>query len=527
MTGDLPLSRGWRLSGDGAADPVSFLPGAERLPEYADLLPVPEEEGRAFPLPGLLPEGEALRLCREMPFGAIRCSFAELHFSCLRGSGAVLLDGREIARFSGAPLTLDLSEAARAGRAANLTLAFDGARPAGIAGGVFLHCAESAAIVSASFSFSGSGIRGEVRVSGRAGKYRLSASAREPAAGGNKGATGRWETVFSLDGDGEKTVPVSLRYPGKAGSVPVAVSVFRVTEKGRQLPCDRRVSPACRADRPQAWLPLTLEETWEDPAALAEKLSALRIPAVSLPSPPGSALVSALARRGIGLLPPPAEPDGEFKGNASPGASPSREEAFGDTPGSLVRQLCGFTACPVSPPSVPFTEEAMLRAAFGALPADAETLRGPILRLLIRLRAEGAQGGLYSGPIAPPGAFSDSALSEILRNAAAPHAAALPLAGGWWCGSSFSCRLFLIGAPSGSRGEAVLRDAGGRIFARLSWRDGETPVMTARLPDAPCRLALSLTLFPPEGQPVAAPDLPVFVGRRGPLEAMLPSAETV
>ena len=521
MTGTLPLSCGWRLSGDGAAGPVSFLPGAERLPEYADLLPVPEEEGRAFPLPGLLPEGEELRLSRGIPFGTVRCGFAELRFACLRGSGAVLLDGREIARFSDGPLTLDLSEAARAGRTANLTLAFDRARPAGITGGVFLHCAGSAAIVSASFSFAGSGIRGEVRVSGRAGKYRLAA-----ATGGN-GAAGRSETEFTMEGDGVKTVPVSLRFSGEAGSATVAVSVSRVTERGRQLPCDRRVSLACRADRPQAWLPLAREETWEDPDALAEKLSALRIPAVSLPAPAQSALASALARRGIGLLPPPAEPEGDYKGSASSGADPFREEAFGDTPGSLARQLCGFTACPVSPPPVSLPEEAMLRAAFGALPADAEALREPMLRLLVRLRAEGAQRSLYSGPVAPPGALSDPVLSTILQSAAAPHAAALPLAGGWWCGSSFSCRLFLTGAPSGSRGEAALRDAGGRIFARLSWRDGEMPVLTARLPDVPCRLALSLTLFPPEGQPVAAPDLPVFAGRRGPLEAMLSGPEAI
>ena len=546
MTGALPLSRGWRLSGDGNGGPVSFLPGVDRLMPFADLLEMEEEDGRPFPLPAPLPEGTGLQLSREIPFGSLRCDVASLRFSCVRGRGTVLLDGREIARFSDGPLSVDLSDAARLGRSATLTLAFDQARPAGVTGTVFLRCAERAALGGVSLSCAGGRMQGWARVRGEAGAYRLAAAAQEAAketakedeeavsarpgsgpAGSpasrpmretRRAPLGGADVSFTLTGEKEQTVSFSLPVPGGGGRALAVLSLFRITKQGRELLCDRRVCFAGAGRQPRAWLPLSPEELWENPARLAERLVSLRVPAVSLPAPPEEALSTALRRKEIGLVLPPPEPE-EARDRRASGVAYLAEEPFGTMPGELARQLSGFLACPVAAAAPPLPEEEMLRAAFGNPPGEPEPLRAPLLRLLIRLRADGARRGLYSGPVAPSGALSDPALAEILRDAAAPHAAAFPLTGGWWCGSAFSCRLFLLDAAPGSRGEAALRDDEGRIFARAAWRDEEMPVITARLPDKPGRLSLSLTLLLPDGRAVPSPDLPVFVGRRGPLEA--------
>ena len=527
MTGNLPISRGWRLVGEEEKRSVSFLPGAERLSDFGGLLSLPEE-GRPFPLPGMLPEAKELRLSREIPFGSLACDFALLRFSCLRGRGTVLLDGSEIARFSDGPLSLVLTDAARKRRKAILTLAFDETRPAGVSGTVFLRCAKTAMLTGLSLRSGRSRLQGQARVTGEAGKYCLLIRARKAAKPTGKDEAGAAERIretaepeasysFSLSEGIETPVPFSLPLPGSTPEALVLFSLVRMTEHGSAFPCDQLVRFAGKHERPRAWLPLSQEETLENPVRLAEKLTALRIPAISLPTPAEDALAAALSRAGIAIV----STDPENSAGIEEANSLLPEEwAFGKTTGELVRQLCGFTACPVTPSPLPLSEEEMLRAAFGCAPEDPEALREPILRMLVRLRAEGARRYLYSGPIAPRGALSDPALSEILAGAAGPHAAALPLSGGWWCGSVFSCRLFLTQAAPGSRGEASLRDEEGLVLARVSWRDGEMPVLTAQLPNTPSRLSLCLSMILPEGPPVSAPELAIFVGRRGPLEAM-------
>ena len=80
--------------------------------------------------------------------------------------------------------------------------------------------------------------------------------------------------------------------------------------------------------------------------------------------------------------------------------------------------------------------------------------------------------------------------------------------------------LLLLHAAPGASGFAALLD-GDRVLAEASWRKGERARLDARLPEEPGCLRLRLTMIPPDGLAVRHPDLPVFVGRRAPLEAAL------
>ena len=533
MTGNLSLSRGWRLSGNGTSSVVSFLPGMERLSMYADMLSLPDKEEQPFSLPGLLPEGAALCLSREIPFGSIRCNQAILRFSCIRGKGVVLLDGKEIACFQNGALSLDLSETAQTGRQTTLTLAFDETRPAGVTGGVFLHCTEFATIGVVSLSLMGRDIRGEARIFGRAGKYRLLTYIQEVVTDDGDMellsdptqipcmypvVTDEQIVFFSLSGYEAIPVSLSLSLPHTMSVALVTLLVFREMTGGRFIPCDRHVLIVGKVNQMQAWIPLSGEEIQMDPMVLVEKLSELQITAVSLPSPPDDAFAYALRRKEIDFLLLPED----LKGVCGEGETVSfRREAYGDSLGELARQISGFLSCPVQTYTTLISDEMMQKAAFGKLPPDPGTVRERLLLLLIRLRLDGARRSLYSGPITPPGVLINPVFSKVLRDAAMPHAAAFPLVGGWWCGSVFSCRLFLINAPADSRGEAALRDSDGQVIAWASWQDMEMPVLTTYLPKEPCCLVLSLTLIPPDGPSIPSPELPVFVGQRGPLETAL------
>ena len=114
MSGTRPLRRGWRLSADGLSAPQaspSFLPGAERLSGFSDLLGGAQQESLPFTAPALLPPEAARRasLSLTLPPSAASGDALRLRFPLLRGKGRVLVGGRECARFCESPLSLDAS----------------------------------------------------------------------------------------------------------------------------------------------------------------------------------------------------------------------------------------------------------------------------------------------------------------------------------------------------------------------------------------------------------------------------------
>lgn len=565
----LPLTH-WTLRGrlperlleDG---PAGFsLPGAQALGAFADLLgggdasaeqeaenpsgASSEEASAPLSLPAMLPDDVpgGVRLTREIDFGSLRGDRALLEIDHLAGRGDVLLDEQVIARFGGelpdaaaltgtpCMLAVDLTDALNLGRRRTLALRFDASRPAGACGPVFLVTTAFAHLAHVTVAPDARrrliALRAEV--SARcAGRYALRALPVSP-----DGASSDAREIF-LDLAERETRAAALSMaleadefvPGKAyAAAAVKLQLFFRPVGGREALCDEAVLlcgyPARRAC---AHVPLTPCDCTGDPRALAEGLAALHIPAVSLPALLPDAAYRALCRAGIAVR--QFAPDNAMLArypNVRLCDAPPADEPL--SPEAVAWQLCAMTAYPRALDGTLTPGELLAEAAGRALDPGDAGVRGVLdwlCAVSVRMRAEAARQGRFSGSLCPPGAIHHDDVRDALRTAFAPlHLSALPLYGAWWTGTRFSTTIAAFIPPEEARAltaSVLLEDENGGVLAQFSApcaRGGEIGVLSAALPAQPCVLTLSCRLLA-EDECLEEHALPVYVGERGPLEA--------
>lgn len=601
MAPALPLTR-WRLSGAALparlleeARPAPFsLPGAQALGDFAALLEGedgaassggvrPPQSGAApgapFQLPALLPQDMpgAATLSRELRLGGLGGESATLQIGLLLGSGGVYLDGERVAAFRSGPFALDLTRALLSGRAHTLAFRFDGARPAGMLGGVLLRATLLPDAASGTMT-----VRAAVRGL-QAGTYLLRA-APFPARGEAAPSVPREVTLSLAKGEMRVTtltlcVPGERFVPGQPYDMPgVKLSLWRLRPALRPAAPRhgfwrrRDASPAaaprlrpgalCDAvtlaggypgDAPRAFLPLRAAECAAPPDALVSRIRALHLPAVYRPVPASDPLALALPRAGIPAL------------QRTPRADPARErlarfpcltladrpgrarDASGNAPESALEnasenaflevsawRLSSMTGAPRSLEPGLTPADLLFELTGGELDPAAPGTRAVLawLRALsVRLRAEAARQGRADGPLCAPGEWDTPDIADALATAFAPlHLSALPQRGAWWTHSRFSASLRAF-VPAGTvpedaaealLAEAVLETEEGELLARLCApcprSGGEIGVLESTLPASPCVLTLSARLL--LGDTVLEQSaLPVYVGERGVLEA--------
>ena len=569
----LPLTN-WTLRGGSLPDrlletgPIGFsLPGADALHAFADLLgtdgapsEAPAEQSAPFALPAMLPDDVpgCVRLTREIDFGSLRGDRALLIIDHLAGRGELLLDDQVIARFDGAQspaasasaamaltgtpcmLAVDLTDALYLGRRQTLTLRFEEARPAGACGPVFLVttvCAHLSRVTLAPDARSGV-VSVHARICAQtAGSYVLRAqpvsSAPDPCAAREC----RLDlTAYQMR---EASLAMALEadefVSGKAyAAAAVKLQLFFRPEEGRGegVLCDEALLlcgyPAREA---RAYVPLTAGDFADNPPSLAARLTALHIPAVSLPAVLTDAAYRALCRAGIAVrqfMPEdsPLRPMLARYPNVVLCGTPPADEPL--SPEAAAWQLCSMTALPRAVDDTLTPHELLLEAAGRALDPGEEGVRSVLTWLYavsVRLRAEAARQGRFSGRLCAPGALASADVCDALRTAFAPlHLSALPLYGAWWTGTRFSASLEAFLPPEEARpltAIAVLEDEGGEALAQLrvpGVRSGHVGVLEALLPERPCVLTLTCRLMC-DGDTLEEHALPVYVGERGPLEA--------
>ena len=513
MSGTRPLRRGWRLSADGLSAPQaspSFLPGAERLSSFSDLLGGAQQESLPFTAPALLPPEAARRasLSLTLPPSAASGDALRLRFPLLRGKGRVLVGGRECARFCDSPLSLAPEVPAGPGPLV-LTLEFEDGRPAGIVGTPCLSRAENAWLEELRLVPGTDGITLTARAECvMPGNYELTVK--------TSGADACSRLSFSLTPGEPRTL--RLVHPLRRYGAELLVVSLQLQRPETALLCDRHtLRCGAQAAPPSAFLPLSRKETLADPDALIAQLLRLGIPGVLVPSPVPEALLTALSRAGIRAAVSGAGEEERSRLARCPGVSFSQDGPPAFSAADAAWQLCGLSACPRGGQLSP---REMLTEALGA--ADEQTARD-LPALLARIRADGMRMGLYSGPVAPAGSLDSPVYGRILRHAAEVHVAAFPLFGAWWCSSRFSCRIASPGAPEGCRVLASLQAEDGHVLCERAFPSGTQALFEAALPASPCRLLLRLTLLYPDGALSEEEPLPVFAGLRAPLEALAPS----
>ena len=549
-----------RLLDDGRAG--FSLPGADALEAFAELLGgAPQEdapaEGRApFALPSMLPDdvSGSVSLTREIDFGSLRGDRALLELDHLAGSGEVLLGDQVLARFGGSPasgmagaaeltgtpcmLALDLTHALNLGRRQTLTLRFDEARPAGVCGPVMLVATEHAhlARVVLTPDARSKAVAVRARVSAqREGRYVLRAL---PVAPGASAAAAReirfslaehqtHEAALTLALEAETFIPGQVYSPSA-----LKLQLFLRPERccGEGVLCDEALLlcgyPARHA---HACVPLSAQDCADSPDALAQRLGALHVSCVLLPAPATDCLQRALCRAGIAVqqaLPhdSPLRPLlARYPHVTLPDAPPCPS-----SPELDAWLLCAMVAFPRTVDETLSPRELLAEAAGRALDPGEEGVRGVLSWLgavLVRLRAEAARQGRFTGALCAPGALEHADVRDALRTAFAPlHLSALPLFGAWWTGTRFSASLHAFLPPDETRAltaVAVLEDENGKALAQLSApcpRSGSVGVLEAALPPHACVLTLSCRLLH-DGKPLEESTLPVYVGERGPLEA--------
>ena len=211
---------------------------------------------------------------------------------------------------------------------------------------------------------------------------------------------------------------------------------------------------------------------------------------------------------------------------------------FGDAPLPRMRSLpaldawllCGLTACPRTPPADATPAELLLEAAGRELDAQSPNIAAVLLWLRavrIRLLAEAARQGRFSGALCPPGVWQDEDVFAALQTALAPtHLSALPLCGAWFAGSAFSASVSAFvdarDADDGLIARAWLEDDDGRRLATLKRpcppRGGEIGILECALPNNACVLTLCASLSK-GAEIVEQNQIPVYVGVNGMLEA--------
>ncbi|MGN0772305.1 MAG: hypothetical protein ACI4MP_00750 [Candidatus Ventricola sp.] len=570
----LPLTH-WTLRGGSLPDRLHAeedtgfsLPGAEALHAFAELLGTdgaspchsePAERSAPFALPAMLPDDVPAGVCltREIDFGSLRGDRALLEIDHLAGRGEILLDGQVLARFdsavppaasmaaamdlTGTPcmLAVDLTNALYLGRRRTLTLRFEAARPAGVCGPVFLVSTVHAHLfrvrVTPDARSGLIALRANIRARS-AGSYALRAQSVSPTAGSSAAR----EIRLDLDACEMREAALSMALeaeefvPGKAYA-PAAVKLqlfYRPSGSGgADVLCDEALLlcgyPA-RGER--AFVPLTVQDCAGDPQALADRLSALHVPAVFLPALLPDAAYRALCRAGVAakqFVPAdsPLRPVLARYPNVSFCDAPAGEPL---SPEAVAWQLCSMTAFPRAVDGTLTPCELLFEAAGRALDPGEEGVRSVLTWLCavsVRLRAEAARQGRFSGSLCAPGALASGDVCEALRTAFAPlHLSALPLYGAWWTGARFSASLEAFVPPEETRplsAAAVLEDENGKALAQLHMpclRSGHLGVLEAALPSRPCVLTLSCRILY-EGETLEEHALPVYVGALGPLEA--------
>ena len=198
------------------------------------------------------------------------------------------------------------------------------------------------------------------------------------------------------------------------------------------------------------------------------------------------------------------------------------------SPEAAAWQLCSMTALPRTVDGTLTPRELLFEAAGRALDPGEEGVRGVLTWLCavsVRLRAEAARQGRFTGRLCAPGALTSGDVCDALRTAFAPlHLSALPLYGAWWTGTRFSASLEVFIPPQEDRpltAVAVLEDENGETLAQLRVpcaRSGHVGVLEALLPEQPCALTLVCRLLC-EGETLEEHAQPVYVGALGPLEA--------
>lgn len=564
----LPLTH-WTLHGAGLPSrlledtPAAFsLPGAQALCAFADLLggdeapaqAASEEADAPFSLPAMLPDDVSgcVRLTREIDFGGLRGDRALLTIDHLTGRGEVLLDEQVIARFDGnraspaadrltgtpCMLAVDLTDALNLGRRQTLALRFDASRPAGACGPVFLVTTERAYLAHVTLAPDARAravsLRAQVCAQ-CAGRYVLRAQPVSPSPSQEPAAAR--ETVFDLAAEETREAALSMALeaetfvPGKAyAAAAVKCQLLLRLGGGRELLCDEALLlcgyPARHAC---AYVPLTPGDCAGDPQALAGRLAALHIPAVSLPAILPDAAYRALCRAGIAVRQFAPE-DGRAALARYPNVLLCDAPAEGEplTPEAVAWQLCAMTALPRTLDGTLTPRELLAEAAGLALDPGDAGVRGVLAWLCavsVRMRAEAARQGRFAGGLCAPSAIAHEDVRDALRTAFAPlHLSALPLYGAWWTGTHFSATIAAFLPPQETRmltAAVLLEDESGEVLAqqRASCaHSGEIGVLSAVLPDHPCVLTLTCRLMAGE-ETLETHALPVYVGERGPLEA--------
>ena len=568
----LPLTQ-WMLQADSLPEhlldekekPAFSLPGAAALSEFADLIGGNEQQDEktqgeeiSYAIGGLFEEGIGgeVVLSKEIDFGAYTGDRALLTFSQLAGSGEIDLDGECIARFGGemsaslrdafdktgmpCALCLDVSDALHLGKSGVIRVKFDAARPAGVVGAAFLSVTAHAHL--SRVSIQPDAIRRTMTVRARvcaqqAGRYVLRIQAVTDGANGC--LPDARETDAELEAGEEKNMRLSLQVdapvfvPGQAYAAPaLKIQLFarQTRDKGDGLLCDDALlmcGYGCAA--PRAYVPVL---NTDDPKTVCARLRDLGIFAAYLPSPAQDGFYQALTRAGIAVVGYVSE---EIRAQYMRYPCLTLADTTLDDqnlpPEAAAWQMLGSVAFPRAIDRTMTRDDMLLDASGKKLDAEAENVRDALawLRVVqIRLRAEAARQGRYQGALCSAEEAENSEIQDALRTAFAPvHLSALPLSGAWWTGTRFSASLEAYVPEKTQENEAVqaravLEDDEGEALAQVCVsvnRSGYIGVIEAQLPDHPCVLTLRCMLLR-GGEVIEESVLPVYVGERGPLEAV-------
>lgn len=569
----LPLTQ-WTLEGENLPErlfdepktPEFSLPGADALSAFADLIGGSGEEtekqktqGVSYAIGGLFEDdlqGE-LSLSREIDFGALSGDRALLTFAHLAGSGEIFLDDTCIACFgedrqqelrhayelTGMPcaLCVDVTQALLLGRQQTLRLRFFASRPAGVTGAAFLSVTTHAHLSRVSIAPDARRRVMTVRArvcAQRAGKYILRVQEIPGEIVGELPPSR--QTEIELAGGEERGVQLCLEVAapgfvsGQAYAAPaLKIQLLSAAKKEKNLLCDDALL-LCGygAAAPRSYLPLSQAECLGDPKALCRRLIDLGIPAVSLDQPAPDALYLEMTRAGIAAVQHVSEeirPLFTRYPCVTLLSAPLTEENL--SPQAAAWQMAGSVAFPRVVDETITPQELLLEASGRDLDDETQSVQDALawLRAVqIRMRAEAARQGRYQGALCRAGEWENSDILDALRTAFAPlHLSALPLSGAWWTLTHFSASLEAFIPRQTLEGEtiqavAVLEDEEGNELVRFAApcrKSGYVGVIEAALGDKPCVLTLHCRLL--RGEEVLEENtLPVYVGERGPLEAV-------
>lgn len=557
-----PLNIIWRIFCDdlparlleGETDTAFHLPGADALADFGDLLgedavsEASESEpiGAPFPLPAMIPEDVrgAAELRLKLDFGRLHAQDAELVFELIRGRGRVFIDDMPAAAFQNPKdglLRVPLFRALHLGRKQTIRLCFDASRPAGVLGGACLHAVSHARL------------RDTVLVPDKqAGIIRLRTTVCAMDAGDYllRVLTACAEDAqpihdYSLSLPAGKQQPVEMAFPFPApvfqpgtpytGSAVRLTLFLRASHRGAFIPgslCDEQTLSCGYSGKAADYdLPLLPGEC-ADPDALLRRIFPMRLPGFRLDAPASDFFYRKMTLAGLSVFHPVA-------------ADAMRERlsrhacvSFGHAPLPRMRslpildawQLCGLTACPRTPPADASPAELLLEAAGRALDPQSPDVAAVLLWLRavrVRLSAEAARQGRFTGSLCAPGVWQDEDVYAALQTALAPtHVSALPLRGAWFAGSRFSASLRAFVEPEKNADDLIVRayleDENGKKLVTFKRRcppdGGEMGLLECALPNAACVLTLFSSLSH-GNQVIEQSQIPVYVGEKGMLEA--------